>query len=276
MDSIHNPQNCIEAKEYTYSENLPLDNVALVRYAVTETSRPDVRDTLRIGDMTRTACMSQYGKTNGGRSSATFSGKDNQGRPLTDHVHALFLPTCETQETKIDHITIIAKNGFRRDELDALFRLKRLYGHNLDHVNLSFLGCGTLRDFSHVRILGTGRTWVSSTPLVLTRHIKHRGQGNKKRVVDGLEEQIRNEVEERYGSSHSLDSITVLSEQKNIANTVFKPSEFFRWRNHGSRGGDRAYNIRLKFQEPITGPLTIGYASHFGLGMFVPDGDVAM
>jgi CRISPR-associated protein Csb2 len=39
------------------------------------------------------------------------------------------------------------------------------------------------------------------------------------------------------------------------------------------RGGapppiDVGYALRLRFAGPIIGPLTLGYASHFGLGMF--------
>ncbi len=42
------------------------------------------------------------------------------------------------------------------------------------------------------------------------------------------------------------------------------------------RGGmpppiDIGYAIRLRFAEPISGPLALGYASHFGLGMFYAD-----
>ena len=265
------PQNCFEAKKDTTDGNHTLDNVTLVRYAVIGRAKPDVRDTLRVGDTTRTACMSRYGRANDGESSTIFSGKDGQGNPLTDHIHAFFLPTCEVQERKIDHITIVAKNGFGRGELDALLGLKRLYRYNTDQVNLSFLECGQLRDFRDVPILGTGRTWISVTPLVLTRHVKYRGQGSKKHVVDGIEEQIRREITERYGPTHHLERVAVLDRQRGIGNTDIKPSEFFRWRSHGSKGSDRAYNIRLEFRESVCGPLTLGYASHFGLGMFVPE-----
>lgn len=249
-----------------------LGNVTLIRYDVIGRARPDIRDTLRIGDMARTACMSRYGRANGGETSSIFSGKDGQGRPLTDHVHAFFLPTYETQGMEIDHITIITKNDFGRGELDALFGLRRLYRYNTDQVNLSLQGCGALGDFRDVPVLGTGRTWVSVTPLVPTRHTKHKSWGDKRRVVDGIEEQIRRETAERYGPTHSLEKVTVLDGRMGINSTAFKPSEFFRWRSHGSRGSGSAYNIRLEFREPISGPLTLGYASHFGLGIFVPDG----
>ena len=267
------PQNCFDVKRGAYPSS-PVDNVTLVRYTVIGNVKPDIRDTLRLGDMARTACMSRYGKANSGESSATFSGKDYRGKPLTDHVHAFFLPTYETQNKKIDHITIVAKNGFDRKELDSLLRLRWLSRYNTDRVDLLFQGCGTLHNFTDIPIFGKGKTWVSATPLVLTRHIKYRGQGGKKRVVDGLEDQIRHEISERW-PAYNLKKITVLDGQKSIGNTSFKPSEFFRWRSRGSRGSDNAYSIRLQFKESISGPLVIGYASHFGLGMFVPEESIA-
>ena len=37
---------------------------------------------------------------------------------------------------------------------------------------------------------------------------------------------------------------------------------------------DYGYVLRLAFAEPVSGPLCLGYSSHFGLGLFapVPDG----
>ena len=266
------PRNCFEHKSVTSNYAL-LDDVNLVRYAVVGNVRPDIRDTLRVADMTRTACMSKYGKIKDGEPSATFSGKDSLGKPLTDHMHAFFLPTYETsQSTKIDYITIITKKGFNRSELDSMLRLKYLYRYNTDRINLLFQGCGSMNNFSDIPILGTSRTWVSVTPLVLTRHVKYRGKGNKKRVVDSPEEQIQNEVHQRYGNEYDIEKI-VLDDQK-IGKTNFRPSEFFRWRNRGSMGNDHAYNVQLFFKKPLRGPLTIGYASHFGLGMFAPRGDI--
>jgi CRISPR-associated protein Csb2 len=34
---------------------------------------------------------------------------------------------------------------------------------------------------------------------------------------------------------------------------------------------DVGYALRLRFTEPVVGPLLLGYGSHFGLGMFVAE-----
>jgi CRISPR-associated protein Csb2 len=42
-----------------------------------------------------------------------------------------------------------------------------------------------------------------------------------------------------------------------------------RQRGGGPPAVDVGYALRLRFAEPVQGPLTLGYASHFGLGLFV-------
>lgn len=42
------------------------------------------------------------------------------------------------------------------------------------------------------------------------------------------------------------------------------------------RGGtpppvDAGYTLRLRFSEPVSGPLSLGYGSHFGLGLFAAE-----
>lgn len=258
------PQNCFEEKP---SEGpASLDNATVVRYAIVGATRPSIKDTLRVGDLARSACVSRYGKKTNGNRSATFSGKRQDGTPLRDHMHALYLPTYETQAHKLDHLTIIAKGSFNSIERSVLHSLG-LYSYNM-RVNLLFQGLGTLGDFSDIPILQKSSKWESATPLVLTRHIKYRGRGSNKRMVDSPEEQIRGEIKRRYG--HDVKSITVDSSNPVMRNTNTRPVDFFRWRGHGRIGDGRAYKVDLEFRERVGGPIALGYASHFGLGMFTP------
>ena len=265
------PQNCFEGKLSDDTKTAHMNSITLVRYAVVGTVRPSIVDTLRVGDMTRSACMSKYGKKNNGSVSATFSGKDGDGNPLSGHRHAFYLPTYETQHEEIDHITIITSTQFDKDELDALFSLRRLYRRSAMDAHLVFQGCGTPNNFSEIPILRKSRRWVSATPVVLSRHIKYRRKGSEIRQIHGSEEQIRNEIEKRYGISDALKNITIDQDQTNLHNTNHRPSDFFRWRRHGSVGDGKSYKVQLEFKEPVSGPITLGYASHFGLGMFVSE-----
>ena len=50
----------------------------------------------------------------------------------------------------------------------------------------------------------------------------------------------------------------------------FRPFDFFTYRQRGSSAG-RAFNFQLEFEKPICGPVALGFACHYGLGLFVPD-----
>ena len=264
------PQNSFE--RMLPVSDTSIGQINLVRYAIVSKIRPRIKDILRVGDIAKATCMSRYGKEYGGDVSPTFSGKGKEGVPLKGHQHAFYLPTYECQNSEIDHLTIISAKGFSKQEQTVLFDLPPLRSYNMT-VNLLFQGCGTLDDFSHIPILQESRRWVSCTPLVLSRYIKRRGKKPNVRVIDGLHEQIRNEIKNRYGDSYKVKTIKK-RHKLNIYNTTVKPFEFYRWRSHGRMGADTAYDICLEFEEPVRGPINLGYSSHYGLGMFVPDGGV--
>jgi CRISPR-associated protein Csb2 len=49
-------------------------------------------------------------------------------------------------------------------------------------------------------------------------------------------------------------------------------TEFKRWRSSGSRPAvSEGYGFRITFSEEVAGPIALGYASHFGLGLFIPE-----
>ena len=43
-----------------------------------------------------------------------------------------------------------------------------------------------------------------------------------------------------------------------------------RYSGGGHRGQDEGASFTVTFPEEVTGPLALGYSSHFGLGLFVP------
>lgn len=271
------PKNCFEGSMTPRTQTSWLNGITIVRYAVVGSLRPPIRDTLRVGDLARSACMSKYGQNNNGEISSTFSGKDGEGKPLKNlkncknHKHAFYLPTYETQNDEIDHLTIIALKEFNKSELDVLLKLNKLYSYNMPVVNLVFQGCGNTNTFSDIPILKKSRMWISATPLILSRHVKYRGSGANKHIVDGIEEQIRREIQNRYCSNYKIKNIKIDNDDLRMANTNTKTLNFFRWRRHGSIGDGRAYKVKIEFADAVQGPIMLGYASHFGLGMFIPE-----
>ena len=64
-------------------------------------------------------------------------------------------------------------------------------------------------------------------------------------------------------------------EMSNFTNLSGKKVYWLDFRNqrktgNGSRGPSPPTGFRIKFKEPVKGPIALGYGSHFGLGLFLP------
>ena len=49
----------------------------------------------------------------------------------------------------------------------------------------------------------------------------------------------------------------------------FRSFDFFRYKQAGSNGGG-TFNFEIEFEEEFSGPVLLGFACHYGLGIFVP------
>ena len=258
----------------------------VVRFAIAGKALPMAYDTLRWGELARRCVMSQYGRNNNGEVSQSLSGKDASGNPVKGHSHAFYLPTDEDGDGRLDHLTVWAPGGLATREFRAIVSVNTLNpGGQREPVQLAYQSHGKTRDFDGVTpLFASSHRWRALTPYVLTRHVKFRGpkDANGRRVmVDRPEEQIAREVSLRWPGSPNLVGIDVQDLQKRIApmrdaqgarkSGGFRPFDYFRYRRGGSNGGG-VFNFNLEFDGPVSGPLVLGFACHYGLGIFVPDG----
>jgi CRISPR-associated protein Csb2 len=114
------------------------------------------------------------------------------------------------------------------------------------------------------RLLGPidgSRIWASVTPFVPPRFLKPRGK-------NALLGQINSEL-----ASRRLPEVMTVEVDPDLTR---KLRHFVRRRTRGRVAPpvDMGYGLRLTFSVPVTGPLLLGYGSHYGLGMFsaLPDG----
>ncbi|MCI0440126.1 MAG: type I-U CRISPR-associated protein Csb2 [Chloroflexi bacterium] len=268
------PSDCFSPRYGSTSYGNRVSNV--VRFAVSGAVRPLVTDAMQIAELARRSAMSQYGRANQDAASPTLSGKAASGAPLTDHQHAFYLPTDEDEDGKIDHLTVWAPRGFDDSELDALSSMRMLNpGGGRPPLQLVFQSCGVEDEYrKDVSIFREFSTWRSITPFVLNRHVKLRGPKDSKQFVDGPEDQLRKEIQRRNSITASLEHVEVKAPQHPIElknARGFRPIEFYRWRRNGGGHGQGTYNFRIVFDAPVAGPIALGYACHFGLGLFVPD-----
>ena len=250
----------------------------VVRFAIAGNPRPNATDALRWGELARTSAMAQYGRRNDGARSQMLSGKDAEGKPLQGHPHAFYVPTDEGGDGRLDHLTVWTPGGLDEREFKAVVSVNALNPPGRrEPVQLIYQAHGKEEDFAAVSpLFGRSRQWRSLTPYVLTRHVKFRGPKGAKRMVDGPEEQIRRELSLKYPNGPAVASVRILKARDSIRPVQegrsggFRPFDFFRYRRGGSNGGG-AFNFKLEFEEEICGPLLLGFACHYGLGIFVPD-----
>ena len=202
-----------------------------------------------------------------------LTGRDPRtGQPLGGrHDHAHYLPLDLDEDDRLDHVLIHARMGLDGLAQDAIRRLNRTWTKGDERELIvtcaglgdlaTFAGQLRLRSGRPVPALGISRVWASVTPFVPPRYIRPRGHL--------LEDQVRAELESR-GLPQPV-AVEVMSREELVERRLLR---FVRARREGKPQPPvpRAYGIRLVFAEPVVGPIALGYASHYGLGVFGAEG----
>lgn len=259
----------------------------VARFAVSSTVRPLLTEALWIGERTRASLMSR--SCNGSeRVSPVFSGKQHDGLRLDNgHQHAHYFCEANGRDGRITHLTVFAPMGFNANDEHSLASLRKLWGRDEHDLQLVLLGIGRPSDFApnlvqrlnptagHSPIMARARKWISRTPFVPPRFLKARA-GN---VADQLITQVRLELSRREWQRPFADDVLIEPLLDNDRNGTWFGGHFTRWlkfrrqrqKGGGQRAGSLGYGFRLTFPEAVRGPIALGYGSHFGLGLFVPD-----
>ncbi len=236
----------------------------LVRFALDGVVLPRITETVYVAELARKRVQGIYGKLFKGASSPMFSGKQVNGAPLAEHRHAFFIPTDEDGDGKLDHLLLYAAEGFDPREMRALDVWRETRGPGSLMLNVVWLG-------SDDKPFGPSRRWRSITPFIPTRHYKERGAKRDAFPRQHLAEMNLREELTRRGLPAPL-RVTHLKA------LILPGGRPFNWRDfrqqrvlgEGRRGTDFGKGFEIEFAEPVTGPLALGYACHFGLGLFVP------
>ncbi len=198
-----------------------------------------------------------------------LTGRDEHGRPLRDnHTHAHALPVDLDGDGRLDHIIVHAKRGLGDAAQRAIRTLRRTWtkGGGGD-IQLAVAACGALdilrklppplkRQVERLLAPPDGcRAWESITPFVPPRFLKPRGRNT-------LIGQINAEL-----TSRRLPELASLFVDPDLTRAL---RHYVRLRSHGGVPpfANIGFGLRLTFREPVLGPLTLGYASHYGLGLF--------
>jgi CRISPR-associated protein Csb2 len=185
---------------------------------------------------------------------------------LEGHRHARIVPLCLGNVGQLDHFLIHAPLGLGAEAQRALRSIRKTYAKGGGKpIFVTLAGLGKLAAFQHlgtvdVTELGESRIWTSRTPFVPPRHLK------PKRHT--LEDQVQSELASR--GLPAATRIDVLGREVLVARAFHR---FVRARRDRQRQppAPRFFALRIELERPTRGPIALGYASHFGLGLMVPE-----
>ncbi len=227
----------------------------------------------RSGQSVSAPDLSPFLRTDGSGKYAAqcLSGKYLDGTILTGHGHARFLATSEGEDPRrITHLTIHATNRFEAEVVQSLAEMRVLnvgWGDRKTVYQIRLIGQS--QNVGH-SIVGPASEWVSSTPFLGYAPIGISGRLSYLRKT--LKRDWR-KLAESVPEYQGIDLLEVSELPEHDPAWKGKPRayDFRRVRQKDSETGPRPCGLfKLHFSKTITGPLCLGYASHFGLGLFTP------
>ncbi|RLF71991.1 MAG: type I-U CRISPR-associated protein Cas5/Cas6 [Thermoplasmata archaeon] len=281
--------------------------IKVVRYKFHSTVPPRITETLELAYLARIAAMGIYGGKEK-RRSPILSGKGEDGKPLKGHTHAFYFITDEDRDGKADHLTIYSPNGFDMEHQKALLQMKKLYPRK-EGADIYLLLLGMAEDPDELKrcpIFMESMVWYSSTPYLLTRHPKlaRDGSWKVKDLPEGIQILIPEKITPHPSKEHllthygilpdmskiqvdgPLDQILLEMERRGLPKpekiTLYpswflgnRPHRWLEFRRYRRGRPDPPigipYGFKLHFSEPIKGPIALGHACHYGMGLFLPE-----
>lgn len=240
--------------------------LALMTPSGSTSALPPMARTLPQAELLHKALVSKLGFS--GEPCPELVGRDERRNPLKGHRHAHLIPIDLDSDGRIDHIIVYAPMGLGACAQRAIRGLRRTYMKGgVGELQVAVAGLGRLNDLRGVGAgyseviegllgpRGGATTWVSATPFVPPRHLKPRGRSS---LVGQLQEELG-----VRGFPNSR--VEVLDWET----ATLSLRHFVRRRLRGPLPAvDCCFPIRIHFEAAVSGPICLGYGSHFGLGRF--------
>ncbi|MBV8857904.1 MAG: type I-U CRISPR-associated protein Cas5/Cas6 [Acidobacteria bacterium] len=264
------PADALRARQATPPRPAaPAVKPTVARFALDSTVLPLVQDALPFVEQVRRKLI-HIRKQVSKEHSEVITGKTAEGVPLEGHTHAHYMSTSEYErkDGRLDHVTIYAPRGFEPEDVAALGNLRWLRRYNNGpEVHFVLTGLGTPDNFvKDVSLFHKARRWRSVTPFSLPRFAS-RGAGKPARPRDRPEEQLKREL--RLRGLPEPVSVTSVDEYVPGERPPVRWLEFQARRFKGETGYGLA-GFEIEFPKEERGPIALGFACHFGLGLFVP------
>lgn len=206
-----------------------------------------------------------------------FTGQE-MGEYSKDHNHTIFQCVPDRTGRHVEQIRLYSE-GYSSEALAAIASCSHLPGvaRGCD-ISLALADFGSRQEQSD--------EWVSSTPFFLSRFpAVRRGKPrmlSERYQKDGPEHQALQYLQhlswlnlKGNPSYHEHeDGLALYLNDVFVVAALCEPfPKFWEWESEcrqGKKVGRIGYRVRLKFTAVVTGPIILGYASHYGLGAMAP------
>lgn len=233
------------------------------RFALYGRPLPLLIDTVRVAEWIRRAVMGRIKRVLGeDMIPALISGHglDDKNR----HGHAFWLPEDADGDGRIDHFIVHVPDGVGPRVAEAIRGLQRLWNVDGGEWRVAWEGDATVGGALEkipTPLLAPSTVFETVTPYLMPWYAK---------TNFGVAEQIARECRERgivEPVVEGLPSRIHLAKGRRL-----RPVDFHRFRSKRGLAQPDTHGqfVRLRFPEPVKGPLALGFACHFGLGLFVP------
>ena len=227
--------------------------------------------------------------------SRVLSGCDEQANRLAGrHTHAHILPLDLDGDGHLEHILIWAPMGLDAQAQAAIRAVRQTFTKGgVGPIKLALEAVGDLADLRRLSgkygnelrtLLGpeNGATeWVTRTPFVSPRYLKPHGNNSLEGQIvaelasRGLPEPVEVRRLDPWEDETRIVRLLGPSECESGQEPEQRDERWLRFRHfvRSRRSGppapiDCGFPLSVRLAEPISGPLCLGYGSHFGLGMF--------
>lgn len=245
-------------------EKLP----TVARFGITSKVPPSITQALSLSERFHQALCKHLPDE---KPSASIVGLDENRTPLTGNNHNFFLPECD-MHGYVTHMTMHAPCGFEEAACRAIGRIRRVWGIEGFDIDIVLLATGHAADFANASpFFKRSKTWVSLTPYVPVRHPKSKIDPETGLITGSPEQDCWRLIK-------LIDPNTPSFQVSNLGTRIrhrlrdIPCLDFQRQRKTGigKRAGSAGHALRLDFEDEVSLPFGVGYASHFGLGVFVP------
>lgn len=190
-----------------------------------------------------------------------LGGKTSDNAPMRGGLHAHYLPVF--RDRRLIGLVVWVPGVLPEKELTALCDIRALYDYKR-RVQIRASGVGIVEQVAP-ELVGPARTWRAVTPFTPARYPKKNRDEWRSFVVSEIQREL--ELRDR----ESPDDVQFIGGPW-PAFVRHRPSARLRGDKRQGQAHMPAEFLRLRFTRPSRGPLTLGWLSHFGLGLFVPEG----